>query len=133
MHLPDNLGQLTYCLNIHPAETWDEARAALLGPVRSVRRSISPDAPFAVGLRLSAQALRSLAPPASRAELMCKVTCENALEVYGKSGQIHEQDWLNPPGIDQRTLFEDNSILRGGREPRIEAPGKRRGDDLLIE
>lgn len=69
MHLPDNLGQLTYCLNIHPAETWDEVRAALLGPVRSVRRSVSPDASFAVGLRLSAQALHSLDSPASRAEL----------------------------------------------------------------
>lgn len=62
-----------------------------------------------------------------------KVTYANALEVYGKSGQINESDWLDPPGIDQRTLFEGNSILRGGREPRIEVPGKQRGDSLLIE
>ncbi len=67
------------------------------------------------------------------AETVRKVTYENALEVYGKSGQIHEADWLDPPEIDQRTLYEGNSILRGGREPRIEAPGKRRGDSLLIE
>lgn len=69
MHLPDDHGQLTYCLNIHPAETWDEVRAALLGPVRSVRRAVSPDAPFALGLRFSAQALDSLAAPGARAEL----------------------------------------------------------------
>ena len=57
----------------------------------------------------------------------------NALEVYGKSGQIKESDWLEPPGIDQRTLFEDNSILRGGREPVIELPSERRTSSLLIE
>ncbi|MEC9483063.1 MAG: hypothetical protein UMU75_06995 [Halomonas sp.] len=61
------------------------------------------------------------------------MTYENALEVYGKSGQIHEEDWLNPPDIDQRTLFEGNSILRGGREPRIEKSGERRRDNPLIE
>ncbi|MCG7602014.1 TatD family hydrolase [Halomonas sp. McH1-25] len=66
-------------------------------------------------------------------ETIRKVTYANALEVYGKSGQIRESDWLDPPGIDQRTLFEGNSILRGGREPRIDAPGKQRGDSLLIE
>lgn len=62
-----------------------------------------------------------------------QVTYDNALEVYSKSGQIHEEDWLNPPDIDQRTLFEGNSILRGGREPRIETPGERRRDNPLIE
>ena len=46
---------------------------------------------------------------------------------------IKEEDWLNPAPIDQRTLFEGNSILRGGREPRIEAPGERRAGQMLIE
>ena len=41
---------------------------------------------------------------------------------------------LNPPAIDQRTLYEGNSILRGGKDPRVEAPKDRRSlDDLLIE
>ena len=35
---------------------------------------------------------------------------------------MKEQDWLNPTPIDQRTLFEGNSVLRGGQIPRIEAP-----------
>nr|WP_298372189.1 TatD family hydrolase [uncultured Halomonas sp.] len=67
------------------------------------------------------------------AETVRKVTYANTLEVYGKSGQIQESDWLNPPEIDQRTLYEGNSILRGGREPRIEAPGARSRDSLIIE
>jgi len=51
-----------------------------------------------------------------------KVTYENALAAYGLSGVMKEQDWLNPTPIDQRTLFEGNSVLRGGQTPRIEAP-----------
>ncbi|MCT8974127.1 TatD family hydrolase [Microbaculum marinisediminis] len=57
---------------------------------------------------------------------------QNALSAYGQSGQIKEDDWLNPPAIDQRTLYEGNSVLRGGREARIEEPGAQRGMDKLI-
>jgi predicted metal-dependent TIM-barrel fold hydrolase len=56
----------------------------------------------------------------------------NALAAYGQSGQMAEEDWLNPPGIDQRTLYEGNSILRGGREPVVGANSSRR-DALVIE
>ena len=58
----------------------------------------------------------------------------NALEAYGQSGQMKEEDWLNPQAIDQRAVFEGNSILRGGREPRVEERNSRRTmDDLIIE
>ena len=61
-------------------------------------------------------------------------TYQNALDAYGQSGQMNEQDWLNPPAIDQRTVFEGNSILRGGREPKVEeAKVKRNKDELVIE
>ena len=66
-------------------------------------------------------------------ETVRKVCYQNALEAYGQSGQMNEQDWLNPAPIDQRTLYEGNSILRGGREPKIEAPGERRAGQMLIE
>lgn len=59
---------------------------------------------------------------------------QNALEAYGQSGQMKEEDWLNPVAIDQRAVFEGNSILRGGREPKVEAGKSRRTmDDLIIE
>ena len=59
---------------------------------------------------------------------------QNALTAYGQSGQMKEEDWLNPVAIDQRAVFEGNSILRGGREPKIEAGKNRRTlDDLIIE
>ena len=59
---------------------------------------------------------------------------QNALTAYGQSGQMNEADWLNPPEIDQRTVYEGNSILRGGREPVVE-DGKRIPSmaDLIIE
>ncbi len=42
-----------------------------------------------------------------------RVTYWNALAAYGQSGQMSEDDWLNPPEVDQRTLYEGNSVLRG--------------------
>ncbi|MFX4982801.1 hypothetical protein ABTB81_19560, partial [Acinetobacter baumannii] len=43
----------------------------------------------------------------------------NALAAFGQSGQIAESDWLSGTGIDQRRLYEGNSILRGGRDARV--------------
>ena len=61
-------------------------------------------------------------------------TYQNALDAYGQSGQMKEDDWLNPPAIDQRNMYEGNSILRGGREPKVDEAGiKRTSDDLIIE
>jgi len=70
--------------------------------------------------------------PQSDVELACY---RNALAAYGQSGQIKEDDWLNPPPIDQRNLYEGNSILRGGRDPMVEeAKQPRRSmDDLIIK
>ena len=56
----------------------------------------------------------------------------NALAAYGQSGQMSEDDWLNPPAIDQRTVFEGSSILRGGRDPVVEER-PRAMEDLVIE
>jgi uncharacterized protein len=58
----------------------------------------------------------------------------NALAAYGQSGQMKESDWLEPLAVDQRALYEGNSILRGGREPLV-APAKDRRsmDDLIIK
>jgi sugar phosphate isomerase/epimerase len=57
---------LAYCTNIHPAETWTETHAALATHVLAVRDrlratgNLAADAPFAIGLRLSALAAREL-------------------------------------------------------------------------
>jgi len=69
--------------------------------------------------------------PEDQVRLACY---QNALDAYGQSGQMKESDWLDPAPIDQRTVFEGNSILRGGREPRVEKLSSRRTmDDLIIK
>jgi predicted metal-dependent TIM-barrel fold hydrolase len=55
-------------------------------------------------------------------EKISQVTYTNPLVAYGQSGQIKKEDWLDPPAIDQRTLYMGNSVLRGGQAPRIDEP-----------
>ncbi len=69
--------------------------------------------------------------PEEHVRLVCY---QNALDAYGQSGQMKEDDWLNPPPVDQRGLYEGNSVLRGGREPVIEDnTDKRSLNNLIIE
>jgi sugar phosphate isomerase/epimerase len=105
MRLPGDLGHLTYCLNIHPTQSWAEAEAALTGPVRAVKEALSPDAPFAVGLRFSAETLAELADPARRARLRaileagdCRPVTMNGFP-YGPfhgtrvKAEVYQPDW----------------------------------------
>ncbi len=60
MHLDHN-HHLSYCTNIHPAETWVETLGALQEHTLKVRDKVSSDnQPYAIGLRLSAGAAREL-------------------------------------------------------------------------
>lgn len=57
-----------------------------------------------------------------------EATCyRNALAAYAQSGQMLEQHWLAPEPVDQRMLFEGNTVLRGqapqvGAVPQTAAP-----------
>ena len=61
-----------------------------------------------------------------------RVTYDNPLKAFAAGGQMTETDWLSPPAIDQRTLFEGNSVLRGGQEPRVDAKRSAK-ERILIE
>jgi uncharacterized protein len=82
--------------------------------------------PLAVAKTARLMAQRGISPDAIH-----RVVYANALAVYGLNGEMDEQHWLAPAAIDQRTLYEGNSVLRGGQTPRIEQPG-RPADDLFI-
>ena len=59
----------------------------------------------------------------------------NALKAFGQSGQMKEDDWLNAAAVDQRMLFEGNSVLRG-QKPRVGAGAesqRRRRTGVQIE
>jgi hypothetical protein len=49
------------------------------------------------------------------------VTWKNAISAYSQSGQFSEAELLETPAIDQRSLFNDNSVLRG-QNPRVDDP-----------
>ena len=55
---------LAYCTNVHRGGSWQETLASLERHTLAVRRAICPDAPYAIGLRLSDAASRELAIPA---------------------------------------------------------------------
>jgi predicted metal-dependent TIM-barrel fold hydrolase len=57
----------------------------------------------------------------------------NALKAFGQSGQMKEEHWLNPAPIDQRMLFEGNSVLRG-QTPRVgESTPAERMDSVVFK
>jgi predicted metal-dependent TIM-barrel fold hydrolase len=57
----------------------------------------------------------------------------NALKAFGQSGQMKEEHWLSPAPIDQRMLFEGNSVLRG-QTPRVgEAASTARTDSVVFK
>ena len=55
----------------------------------------------------------------------------NALTAFGQSGQMKEEHWLNPAPIDQRMLFEGNSVLRG-QTPRVGEPALAERIDSVV-
>jgi uncharacterized protein len=74
--------------------------------------------PLAVPKTARLMSERGIDPAAIRA-----VTYANALSVYGLNGEMREEHWTDPAPIDQRTLYQGNSVLRGGQTPVIRAPG----------
>ena len=60
--------------------------------------------------------------PPDHVEAVCY---RNALAAYGASGRFEERDWLSPAPIDQRLLYEGNTVLRG-QEPRVDDGNNRR-------
>jgi sugar phosphate isomerase/epimerase len=105
MKLSGSLGYLTYCLNIHATQTWNDVEAALTGPVAAVKQAICPDAPFAVGLRFSGEALSDLSDPAKRTALKALMESHDYRGVtvngfpYGRfhgtrvKEEVYQPDW----------------------------------------
>lgn len=58
----------------------------------------------------TAQLMVEMGIPQEKVEAVCY---KNALTAYSQSGQMQEEDWLNPADVDQRQLFDGNSVLRG--------------------
>ena len=110
---------LTYCTNIHPAESWPEVRANLERFVVAVKAKVAPDVPFGVGLRLSAQAAYELAAPSELAALQ-RLLAEHGLYVFTINGfpygpfhgtpvkaEVYRPDWLEPERVTYTNRLAD--------------------------
>jgi sugar phosphate isomerase/epimerase len=118
MRVGDGL-HLTYCTNVHPGESLAEVRAALATKVLAVKRRICPDAPFGVGLRLSARAAAELVEGGALAELR-RWLDDHGLYVFTINGfpfgafhqtrvkaAVYEPDWRS----DERVAYSDRLAL----------------------
>lgn len=110
---------LGYCTNIHRGETWPETRAALATHTSRVRQAISPDQPYGIGLRLSAQAARDLAQPGELDRFKAWLDQENSYVFtingfpYGKfhgtrvKELAYAPDWTQPERLEYTCLLFD--------------------------
>lgn len=57
---------LTYCLNVHPGETWADQRNAIEQASVRIRQAVAPDQPFGLGLRIANRASEELEPESAR-------------------------------------------------------------------
>lgn len=76
---------LTYCTNIHPGESWEAVFENVRTHVLAVKARVAPDAPFGVGLRLSALAARTLREP-GRLEAFKDFLASHELYVFTLNG-----------------------------------------------
>ena len=110
---------LTYCLNIHPGETWDQNLATIRGKALEVRDAVAPDGPFGLGLRLSRRAVEPLLSPAALDEFR-RVMAEEDLYAFTINGfpygpfhgtpvkqSVYQPDWRRPERRDYTLLLAD--------------------------
>jgi sugar phosphate isomerase/epimerase len=110
---------LAYCTNIHRGETWAETLAALKTHTLAVRERVSPQAPFAIGLRLSDRAARELGERAILREFRrwlelnhCYIFTINGFPFGPFHGArvkeaVYTPDWTTPERLDYtKRLFD---------------------------
>ena len=115
---------LTYCLNIHPGESWAENLAAIREKAVRVKQFVAPDGWFGLGLRLSAQAAAELAGSAALRNEALDLFAEHQMYPFSVNafpyGQFHAgpvkqnvyaPDWRSPARRDYTMQVAD--ILAG--------------------
>lgn len=110
---------LTYCSNIHPGESWSEVFDNLRNYLPAVRQKLDFEGPFGVGLRLSAQAARTLEEP-GRLEALREFLAAGDYYVFTINGfpygvfhgtRVKEQVYL-PDWRDAERLTYTNRLAR---------------------
>lgn len=110
---------LAYCTNIHRGEDWAQTLDSLNRHALEVKRRVCPQAPYAIGLRLSALAARELSEPATLTAFRhwldregCYVFTINGFP-YGRfhGGRVKEQvyapDWTTRERLEYTNQLFD--------------------------
>lgn len=110
---------LAYCTNIHRGEGWDETFAALREHTLRVKQRVSPDAPYAIGLRLGQDAATELMQGERLTEFKqwlqqedCYVFTINGFPYGSFHGtrvkeQVYRPDWTEASRVDYTNLLFD--------------------------
>jgi hypothetical protein len=106
MDLGSGLGHLTYSTLVHPGDTWEDMWSSLTTYVPQVKARVSPDQPFGVCLRLSADSAATLVASADERRKLADFLAEQQLYIFtvnafvygGFKGEIvkervYEPDW----------------------------------------
>ena len=129
---------LTYCLNIHPGETWAENLAAIRTKTLVVRDRVGAGKPFGLGLRLSQRAATELGRRETL-DAFKRFLGENGLYVFTVNGfpfgafhgetvkeRVYSPDWRTPERLAYTVQIADilAELLPEGVEGSIStAPG----------
>ena len=110
---------LTYCMNVHPGETWDENFAAVRDQALRIKRLVGRPGPFGLGLRLGWTAAQTLAIPA-RLDAFRAFCRDNDLYVFTINGfpygrfhggpvkaTVYRPDWRQRERLDYTNLLTD--------------------------
>ena len=115
---------LAYCTNVHRGNNWSETFSSLQNEVMDVRKATCPHDPYAIGLRLGADAARELANPKELENFKTWLEKENAY-VFTINGfphgnfhgqrvkeQVYLPDWTSPERLSYTLrLFQILSYL----------------------
>jgi hypothetical protein len=110
---------LAYCTNIHRGESWAQTFDTLQKCTLAVRQKVSPNQPYAIGLRLGADAARELSDKATLLAFQkwleahhCYVFTINGFP-YGRfhgarvKEQVYAPDWATRERLDYTNLLFD--------------------------
>lgn len=110
---------LTYCLNVHPGETWADHREAIRTHARAVKAAVAPDAPFGLGLRLGRPAAETLMDPGER-EAIKELLATEGMYVFTINGfpygafhgtrvkeAVYRPDWRTPARLEYTLMLAD--------------------------
>lgn len=120
MDLGNGLGHLSYSTLVHAGDTWADMNASLREFVPQVKARVSPNAPFAVSLRMSASTVETLTASADeRADLVAFLR-ENDLYLYTVNAfpygpfkgrqvmeDVYEPDWTTEERVEYTKSIAD--------------------------